>query len=89
MQRNLPRAAMPKSIALPPGLDEVKERLQLALQAQGEIPSDFDLNQWLEDWLQRPQPALGGSRPIELLNTRSGVEAICRTLGAAISGAYQ
>lgn len=34
--------------------------LQLALDAQGEMPGRFDLDQWLQDWLQRPQPALGG-----------------------------
>lgn len=80
---------MPSSTVLPAELDKVKERLQLSLHAQGETPSDFDLGQWLQDWLQRPQPALGGVRPIELLNTQDGIEAVCRTLGAVLSNAYQ
>ena len=54
-----------------------------------EIPNGFDLDQWLQDWLQRPQPALGGTRPVNLLNTQEGIEAIRRVLGAVMSGAYQ
>lgn len=80
---------MPNSTALPRELDEVKGRLQVALHAQGEVPADFDLDQWIEDWLQRPQPSLGGCRPIELLGTQSGIDVVCRALGSTISGAYQ
>lgn len=80
---------MPKNIILPADLDQVKERLQSALYAQGEVPGEFDLDQWLQDWLQRPQAALGGARPVDLLNTQDGIEAVRRVLGAAISGAYQ
>lgn len=74
---------MPKPIALPAELAQVKERLRSAL------PEGFDLDQWLQDWLQRQQPALGGARPVDLLNTDDGVEAVRRVLGAVISGAYQ
>lgn len=79
---------MTKSIKFPAELDLVKEGLQTAL-AQGEIPASFNLDQWLQDWLQRPQPALGGTRPVDLLSTNDGIEAVRRALGAVISGAYQ
>lgn len=80
---------MTKPIKLPDELDAVKERLQSALIAQGEIPDSFDLDHWLQDWIQRPQPALGGVRPVDLFSTNDGVEVVRRTLGALISGAYQ
>jgi uncharacterized protein (DUF2384 family) len=78
---------MPNSISLPVDLQNVKERLQSALVAQG--VADFNLDQWLQEWLQRPQPALGGARPAELLNSQDGIQSVCRALGGAISGAYQ
>lgn len=80
---------MSNLIALPAVLEEVKRGLQLALDAQGETPGDFDLDQWLQDWLQRAQPALGGVRPVELLSTQNGIDSVRRTLGAVVSGAYQ
>lgn len=80
---------MSNPIALPADLDEVRERLQLALDAQGGLLGDFDLDEWLQDWLKRPQPALGGARPFELLGTRDGIDSVCRTLGASLSNAYQ
>ncbi|WBX95203.1 MbcA/ParS/Xre antitoxin family protein [Pseudoxanthomonas mexicana] len=80
---------MSNIIALPADLAEIKGWLQSALDAQGGMPGDFDLDQWLQDWLQQPQPALGGVRPIGLLNTQAGIEAVRRTLGAVLSGAYQ
>jgi uncharacterized protein (DUF2384 family) len=51
--------------------------------------ASFDTTAWLEDWIQRPQPALGGRKPIELLDSEEGVEAVARVLGACASGSYQ
>lgn len=51
--------------------------------------ASFDTTAWLEHWIQRPQPALGGHKPIELLDSESGVEAVARVLGACASGAFQ
>lgn len=50
---------------LPPELEGVKALLRSALDAQGELSTDFDLDQWLQEWLLRPQPALGGKRPAD------------------------
>lgn len=80
---------MPQSIVLPAELDEVRHHLKSALDAQAALPPGFDFDHWLEEWLKRPQPALGGSRPTDLLTTPDGIESVRRVLGASISSAYQ
>lgn len=50
---------------------------------------DFDAAKWLGQWLDVPQPALGGRTPGSLLGTPTGVEIVLRLLGAFESGAYQ
>lgn len=49
---------------------------------------DFDGGHWLGRWLENPQPALGGRRPGDLLDTPTGFEVVSRSLGAIESGAY-
>jgi putative toxin-antitoxin system antitoxin component (TIGR02293 family) len=49
----------------------------------------FDTARWLGQWIERPQPALGGRKPSELLDTPTGVSMVTRLLGAIRSGAYQ
>ena len=55
-----------------------------ASQAQG-----FDSAKWLGQWIERPQPALGGRKPADLIDTPTGVELVARLLGSLESGAYQ
>lgn len=55
-----------------------------AREAQG-----FDAIRWLGQWIERPQPALGGRKPADLLDTPTGVEVVARLLGSIESGAYQ
>jgi putative toxin-antitoxin system antitoxin component (TIGR02293 family) len=55
-----------------------------AKQAQG-----FDAARWLGQWLERPQPSLGGRRPAELIDTPTGIDVVARLLGAIESGSYQ
>lgn len=50
---------------------------------------DFDTAKWLGRWLEKPQPALGGRKPAELIDTPTGLEVVSRLLGAIQSGAYQ
>lgn len=50
---------------------------------------DFDTARWLGQWIERPQPALGGRKPAELIGTPTGMEMVSRVLGAIESGAYQ
>lgn len=49
---------------------------------------NFDAAKWLGQWIERPQPALGGKRPSELLDTPTGIEVVGRVLGTIESGAY-
>lgn len=49
----------------------------------------FDAVRWLGLWIERPQAALDGQRPADLLDTPTGVDLVARLLGAMQSGAYQ
>jgi putative toxin-antitoxin system antitoxin component (TIGR02293 family) len=49
---------------------------------------DFDTVKWLGQWIERPQPTLGGKKPADYLDTPSGVEMVAQLLGALRSGAY-
>ncbi len=49
----------------------------------------FDSSTWLGQWLELPQPSLGGRKPADLIDTPTGVEVVTRLLGSIESGAYQ
>lgn len=49
----------------------------------------FDAARWLGQWIERPQPALGGRKPSDLIDTPTGVDMVARLLGSMESGAYQ
>lgn len=51
--------------------------------------NDFDAAKWLGTWIERPQPALGGRKPADLLDTPTGADVVTRLLGSVASGAYQ
>jgi len=55
-----------------------------AVEAKG-----FDVAKWLGQWIERPQPALGGRKPADLIGTPTGLDMVARVLGAIESGAYQ
>ncbi len=48
----------------------------------------FDSAKWLGRWLEQPQPALGGRKPSELIDTPTGFDVVARLLGSMASGAY-
>ena len=50
---------------------------------------DFNAAKWLGQWIERPQPALGGRKPADLIDTPTGVDLVARLLGSIESGAYQ
>jgi putative toxin-antitoxin system antitoxin component (TIGR02293 family) len=54
-----------------------------------ERAKEFDYARWLGEWIERPQPALGGRKPSELIDTPTGVEVVARLLGSLESGSYQ
>jgi putative toxin-antitoxin system antitoxin component (TIGR02293 family) len=62
-----------------------------ALVADSTSPQakNFDSAKWLGQWLERPQPALGGRKPGDLVDTPTGIEIVARLLGAIESGAYR
>ncbi len=49
----------------------------------------FDAAKWLGRWIERPQPALGGRKPADLIGTPTGLAMVARVLGAIESGSYQ
>jgi putative toxin-antitoxin system antitoxin component (TIGR02293 family) len=51
--------------------------------------NSFDATRWLGEWIERPQAALGGRRPSELLDTPTGFSVVSRLLGSLSSGSYQ
>lgn len=76
-------------IPVPAQIEAVKRAIQAQIEAQEDSPPGFDIDLWLQEWLHRPQPALGGIRPAELLSTDAGIESVRRALGATLSGSYQ
>jgi putative toxin-antitoxin system antitoxin component (TIGR02293 family) len=50
---------------------------------------DFDSAKWLGQWLETPQPALGGRKPADIIDTPTGIDMVARLLGAIESGTYQ
>ncbi|GAD22077.1 antitoxin Xre/MbcA/ParS toxin-binding domain-containing protein [Acidovorax sp. MR-S7] len=49
---------------------------------------NFDTVRWLGQWIERPQPALGGRKPADYLDTPTGQDIVAKLLGAMRSGAY-
>jgi uncharacterized protein (DUF2384 family) len=60
----------------------------MAAESTHPAAATLDVEQWLLAWLTVPQPALGGRRPEEMLDTPVGVDAVARVLGAISSGAF-
>lgn len=50
--------------------------------------ADFDVGRWLGTWLETPAPALGGERPLALLDTADGRTLVGQILQSQQSGAY-
>ncbi len=51
-------------------------------------PEGFDAARWVAAWLDRPQPALGGKRPAELMDTADGRSIVSDLVARMQSGAY-
>lgn len=49
---------------------------------------DFDAASWLSEWMRSPVPALGGARPLDLMDTMSGQALVSQVLSQMQSGAY-
>jgi putative toxin-antitoxin system antitoxin component (TIGR02293 family) len=59
-----------------------------ALVAEQGTPEGFDAAKWFREWMKQPVPALGGRKPVELLDTREGQQIVSGLLDAIGAGAY-
>lgn len=50
--------------------------------------SRFVAARWFGEWMERPQPVLGGFQPEEFLDTPTGRQQVKRLLGAMVSSAF-
>lgn len=66
---------------------DIIEQVQEMVERSGDA-SDFDASRWVADWLETPNPALGGKRPVEYLDTNEGAQIVRRVLAQMESGAY-
>jgi len=62
-------------------------QIEAMVEASG-YPAGFDAAEWLSHWLREPLPALGGDKPINLLDTMEGQALVSRVLAQMQSGAY-
>ena len=62
---------------------------RIAADSTAKGAREFDAAKWLGQWIERPQPALDGLRPADVLSTPTGVEVVAKLLGSIESGAYQ
>lgn len=69
------------------GLIKLIGQVQAVVEQSGD-PGNFDAAQWFAQWLDKPLPALGGSRPVEYIDTSEGREMLSRLIAMAQSGAY-
>jgi putative toxin-antitoxin system antitoxin component (TIGR02293 family) len=69
------------------GLAKLVGQVEAMVAESGE-PAGFDAPGWLSRWLQDPLPALGGRRPVELIDTNEGQALISTVLSQIQAGAY-
>lgn len=64
-------------------IDQVQEMVERA-----GTPDGFDAGRWVGSWLDTSNPALGGRRPAEYLDTHEGAQILRRLIAQMESGAY-
>lgn len=69
------------------GVARLIGQIQAMVEESGD-PEGFDAEKWVSRWLREPVPALGGERPIDLLDTMEGQALVSETLARMQSGAY-
>jgi putative toxin-antitoxin system antitoxin component (TIGR02293 family) len=62
---------------------------QIVADSTASEAKGFDAAKWLGQWIEHPQPSLGGRKPADLLDTPTGIEVVARLLGSIESGTYQ
>ena len=61
---------------------------EMLLHSTAPEAEKFDTVAWLGRWIEIPQPALGGRKPADMLDTPTGLETVAKLMGALESGAY-
>lgn len=69
------------------GLSKLIGQVQTIVEQSGN-PEGFDAAHWVAHWIERPNAALGGRRPAELMDTVAGQELVGSVLSKMQSGAY-
>ncbi len=69
------------------GVGRLLGQLHTMVQESGN-PDGFDAAAWLSAWISMPVPALGGARPLDLMNTMTGQALVSQTIAQMQSGAY-
>ena len=72
-------------------LAESKDVLLQVVQRMVEESGDargFDARSWLDEWINQPNPALSGKKPVAFLSSVSGRLLVERLLLSAQSGSF-
>jgi putative toxin-antitoxin system antitoxin component (TIGR02293 family) len=69
------------------GVGRLLGQLQTIIRESGN-PEGFDASAWLSAWMSAPVPALGGARPLDLMDTMTGQALVSQVLAQMQSGAY-
>jgi putative toxin-antitoxin system antitoxin component (TIGR02293 family) len=69
------------------GFGRLLGQLQTMVRESGN-PEGFDASAWLSTWMSAPVPALGGARPLDLMDTMTGQALVSQVLAQMQSGAY-
>ncbi|WP_208852635.1 antitoxin Xre/MbcA/ParS toxin-binding domain-containing protein [Roseomonas mucosa] len=69
------------------GIARLVGQVQAIVEESGR-PEGFDAAAWTSRWLSEPLPALGGARPLDLLDTMEGQALVSSTLAHIQGGAY-
>ena len=69
------------------GVGRLLGQLQTMVRESGD-PEGFDASAWLSAWMSAPVPALGGARPLDLMDTMTGQALVSQVLAQMQSGAY-
>ncbi len=69
------------------GFARLVGQLEAIIQESGD-PTGFDARAWMARWLTEPLPALGGVRPVDLIDTMEGQGLVSSALAMLQSGAY-
>jgi len=72
------------------GMAKLVGQVEAIIEESGdpETSGEFNAAAWLEDWLSRPNPALGNVLPSTYLDTHEGREVLSRLIAQMQSGAY-